>query len=659
MSGDSAGRRLERRLSAARWFEFVERLWPMVFPALVVVLVFVVLAWVDVWAAVPVMVHWAGLGLFALAFLAALHVGLRNFRLVTRREAVSRLERDSGLRHEPIAALGDELGGNGDDPLTARLWQRHRERALKETERLRVAPPRSRMPVLDPWALRAALGLVLIVAMVEARGAWIPRLQQALAPGERVRILPAELVADLWITPPAYTGLAPFSADPRGSTGSLDVPVGSEALLQLHGLAGREDALPAIAFAGTPLEPEWLGVGRDGHGSAQIAFGLAEDGELAVAAGMGEDAVLRSWTIAVIPDAEPEIAFDGEPAASQRGTLEIRFRAADDYGLQRLTLEFAAVEPAGAFEERELLAPAGSPKELATGVHVDLSAHPLAGLPVRMRLKASDAPGQTGVSEDIGIILPERHFSHPLARAIISVRKDIVRYPDERLSLSARLDALGRSEPAEQQGTGVQLSLFAIASRLRGAPDDPGKVRSVIDTLWDLALFIEEGQLSMAEKELRALQEALQRALLEGADDSELERLMDELQQAMQRYMAEMMRNALEQGQRMPEGAEMQPLDPSRMVTPEDLQSMLDRARELMRSGARDQAQELLAELQRMMENMQTAMQPMQPGPGEQAMGDLQRMIELQRDLLDRSFRMQNDADGMSQQGEQQGQQGQ
>ena len=35
-----------------------------------------------------------------------------------------------------------------------------------------------------------------------------------------------------------------------------------------------------------------------------------------------------------------------------------------------------------------------------------------------------------------------------------------------------------------------------------------------------------------------------------------------------------------------------------------DLQEMLDRARELMRSGARDAAREMLAQLQEMLENL-------------------------------------------------------
>ena len=53
----------------------------------------------------------------------------------------------------------------------------------------------------------------------------------------------------------------------------------------------------------------------------------------------------------------------------------------------------------------------------------DFSDHPLAGLPVRIYLEAKDAAGQTGDGEPIEIVLPERSFAHPVARALVALRK--------------------------------------------------------------------------------------------------------------------------------------------------------------------------------------------------------------------------------------------
>jgi hypothetical protein len=74
-----------------------------------------------------------------------------------------------------------------------------------------------------------------------------------------------------------------------------------------------------------------------------------------------------------------------------------------------------------------------------------------------------------------------------------------------------------------------------------------------------------------------------------------------------------------------------------------DLQRMLDRARQLARTGARDAARELLSRLQDMLENLRAGqmMQGQQPGgsEGQQMMQGLQDMIQRQQNLLDRTFR--------------------
>ncbi|WP_281277569.1 DUF4175 family protein [Hankyongella ginsenosidimutans] len=62
----------------------------------------------------------------------------------------------------------------------------------------------------------------------------------------------------------------------------------------------------------------------------------------------------------------------------------------------------------------------GTPQGLA---HLDLTPDPWAGQTVRARLVGADQAGQTGVSTEISLRLPERMFQHPLARRIISARK--------------------------------------------------------------------------------------------------------------------------------------------------------------------------------------------------------------------------------------------
>jgi hypothetical protein len=102
-------------------------------------------------------------------------------------------------------------------------------------------------------------------------------------------------------------------------------------------------------------------------------------------------------------------------------------------------------------------------------------------------------------------------------------------------------------------------------------------------------------------------------------------------------------------------------------VRPEELKDMLDQAREMARSGAREAAKDMLAQLQEMLENLQAGMMMQQAEGADQAMqmmNELSEMMRMQQQLLDRSFRRAQEGEqqpgepGQMQEG-QQGQQGQ
>ena len=65
-------------------------------------------------------------------------------------------------------------------------------------------------------------------------------------------------------------------------------------------------------------------------------------------------------------------------------------------------------------------------------------------------------------------------------------------------------------------------------------------VEELADVLWDLALEIEEGDLSDALARLRRAQDRLAEAIENGATDEEIAELMQELREAMQDYMRQL-----------------------------------------------------------------------------------------------------------------------
>src|SRR5262249_23731880 len=139
--------------------------------------------------------------------------------------------------------------------------------------------------------------------------------------------------------------------------------------------------------------------------------------------------------------------------------------------------------------------------------------------------------------------------------------------------------------------------------------------------LWDMAVQLQDGNVSQAEQAVRQAPETLRQALERGAGDEKNKKLMEQLRAGMDKFLqalAEEMRKKTQQPPR--------PLDRNtRMLSQQDLKSMLDRLENLARSGNKDAARRLLEELQSMLENLQMA----RPGAGGDDDGDDDMMSAL------------------------------
>jgi uncharacterized protein (TIGR02302 family) len=288
--------------------------------------------------------------------------------------------------------------------------------------------------------------------------------------------------------------------------------------------------------------------------------------------------------------------------------------------------------------EIELALPGTDLRQADGSSYHDLTPHPWAGLAVTIQLVAKDAIGQEGTSDAVRTVLPERIFNHPVARALVELRKQLTLNPQGRLPVARALAEIFDQPDHYFNDTTVALALRAAERRLIHDAT-PAAVPQVQQLLWDTALHIEEGDLAVAERDLREVQKALMDALAKGADDAEIERLMDELQQALDRFLEALAERMKEE---MARGGQPQPLPPNAQVLPSDaLQRMIDQAREMARSGARDAARDLLARLQNMLENLRAS--PFSPGQNEnernafQSLQDMEDLMRQQQELLDRS----------------------
>jgi uncharacterized protein (TIGR02302 family) len=498
--------------------------------------------------------------------------------------------------------------------------------------------------------------MALVAVGVATLGDGWSRVGRAIMPQFAFLAPAAPAVLDAWITPPEYTGHRPIFLSSTGggvTHGELvEVPTGSELVVQVSGGSGQ----PSVMIGDHEQE-----VVRVEAYSYKGLIVLDDSGSLAVSQGR---ALLGSWQVIVTPDAPPTIEFAQEPTSTPRGVLQIEFSGADDYGLDSVTATIRRLDSPESSDviEHELPLPSTSSRVVSGMGFFDLTPHPWAGLEAAYQLVATDGIGQTSVSEVLTAMMPTRHFDHPVARAIIAQRSLLTRDPSvNRQRAASGLDIIARQPHRYGDDMVVFLALTSAQGRLSHDHSETA-IAEVQELLWDTALRVEDGRLSISARDLRQAEDNLLDALASDAPDQELERLMAELEAALNEFLDELMEALQDQDTAT---VDENLLDPSaNTIDRQELRNLMDQIRELARSGAKDAARQLLSQLQPLMEELRSGQfARVQPNNGSQAMrtlNDLQRLIRGQQELLDRTFREAQEAQSGKQEGNRQsGQQGQ
>ena len=589
---DAGVQALARKRQLARLALWWEQAWPAAWPPLGVLGAYLVLVLLDVPALLPA---WPRL-LLLLAALAA--TGLLTWRALRRvapptlAGADRRLERDTGLRHRPLSVLADTPAQTS--PEGAALWQAHLARVASQAARLRISAPRPGLPARDSRALRGALLVALGAALVVAGPDTARRLARGALPAlPEGSPAPASVVQG-WITPPTYTGVAPVFL--RADQPALSVPAGSHMVVNVTGGSGE----PSLVLNRDTTPFRALDAG-----SWQAERDLDASGTLSVQRRGGG----QSWALTVIPDLAPVAVFTEPPGAVQnprRGTAQTRFpwRTTDDYGLAAAGLELRLRGRPDAPPVKLPLPLSGAPKAAQGTAIQDLSAHPWAGLPVLGRVVARDAPGQIGASPDAEFTLPERPFTNALAKAVLDVRRQLSLTPGERDPAARLLDTLADQPKAYDYSSGVLLNMRAIAALLRRGRND-GVVDEAQARMWELALSLEEGGVDRTARALEEARQAMREALDAKPDtpekQAELEKRVQELREAIQRQMEELTRQAQRENSEIP-------LDPnSPAMNQRELDRMAQEVEKAAREGRTEDAKKQMAELERLLEQLQNA----------------------------------------------------
>ena len=633
---------LRRKRRLVRIILYWERIWRALWPGAALVGVFVIAALFDLFALMPFWLHAVVLALMAGGLVLSLKP-LLQVTIPSRLDALQRLEAQNNLQHRPLTSLSDTLTLGHDDVQTVRLWAAHKQRLLGDLKRLKIGWPQPELARHDPYALRAALLLLLIVAVIYAGGSGRDKLASALLPVSGPGMAAVSL--DAWITPPAYTARPPVflsegrvdgaASEPR----MVHVPRGSELVARLRG--GGAPELLGAADAGGPVRFQ-----RKEAGFFEARAVLEGGMQLSV---RSSGRIIARWDVEVIPDRAPRIRLTAPPSVSAAGALKLEYEIADDYGVKQAEARFALVEAEGEEDKFRqegfpapnfaLPLPGQLPKSGQSTVFKDLTAHPWAGLEVQMTLVVRDEAGQEGQSSFARITLPERNFKKPLARAIAEQRRSLAQDQDNRWDVGNALAAFTIAPERFLKDTTVFLALRAAYRHLHRIERDIDQ-DEILDLLWDVALRVEDDGLSLAARDLRAAQEALREALRQKQSGARLSRLINNLKQALAAYMRAMQKQSRQAGGQNSPGS-------GRMVRPDELMRMIEQIEQMARSGGAAAAADMLARLQSLLEGLQSP-GGAAPNARAQAMNrwveKLDQLMRDQQSLMERNFQARQGA---------------
>lgn len=673
-----------KRVARAKFVLFWERLWPAVLPLFALPTLIIIISLFDGWRLVPVWAHWLALGLTALGFVALAARRLRPLAWPTDNEAVARIEADSRFRHAPLQALDDhvfdgDLGqrtgpqADADNP----LWQRHLADMEAQARRARLKGGYGTAETADPFALRFVLAGLVLIGVIAAGDLWRFRLAAGVQPGTAGQTIASR--ADVWIDPPAYTGLAPIYLLRAGGAlpdlaAQENVPEGAVLTALINGERGAD--LSFTRGDGTTIRPDDTASDEENEAARapskrrsspgrnqaeQLALTLGESGvvQLRLAGRRG------LWPINVEADTPPVVAFVEEPSINDKRQIGLYYTFTDDYGAASAEFVYR-LDPdqdrpldapnfdAASLEERRVKlieGAAGPGGERKTVFSVDED--PWAGLNVLARLEIIDGAGQRGVTEEVALTLPNRLFFNPLAKAVI----------EQRQSLAVAGEAIQRVRDAFTAVTLMPEDFFddtaeyllLSTANWRVQTDNDGNYQDTVDHFWPLALELEDQALELARRRLDAAIEALREALEQDASDTVIDQRRAAVEQAIEDYIT-----ALAQSGAMEEGGG----EGSNQLGANQLEEMLEAIGDLSRSGAKNAARQLLSDLENILESLRLSQgggggsgtpnpngdpsAGQNDGPGEQA-GEL---IGRQRELSDRAFEEGQQSDGPSSDGQ-------
>lgn len=561
--------------------------------------------------------------------------GYTRFSKPEHKDVQKKITQANKLSLNPYIVLADRPSTR----LTAaqkKLWIRNRRYAILIKRRIWPAWPAPGLAAADRYGLRFMAISVLFIAVLvtkdvkntDFKTAFIPETPQVL------KVTPK--IAELWFTPPEYTGLAPLYVT-KENQGFLEVPRGSVLTARIN----KGWLTPHIST--TTGRKKFT---RNPDGGYTLEYNI-QDGDKVITLKSGLIPHLKMKTN-VVADMPPILSIVEGPTISEENRVHLRYASQDDFGLKTISLKISP--------DRMIARRIGNPepyvqdfalnaqKFIDQTLNLDLTDHDFAGLPVELLIEATDSFDQITRTDIIPVILPELEFTHPVARQLAAIRKEILWSADlDGLKIFANTIERILSHPESfRNDTTVLLGLNSAMYRMRFTQNlDPKTVSELRALLWSLALHIEGGSLRVATDNLKdALSQLAQALENPSLSEKDIQPLQEQLEQAMSEYLNSLLGELTAQLQE--QGADFQIPDElkqhlqNNLNTNEFMQEMMD----ALQNGSREDLADALRQMEQMVDQLKNQkFQPMSKETQQylEELSKLREVIREQEELLDKT----------------------
>lgn len=557
--------------------------------------------------------------IFWIGSLVLFLAGIGQFKPVSQRDAVRRLETDSALSHRPLTGQSDRIATEGNSD----LWTLEKNRQKNLLSRLRFSKPFFDISARDPYSLRILILLVLFCTYFVSPQLWRHRIAEGLtlqSADHKQDKAGTESFAQLRITPPPYAGMKPLLLN-KASDKAVEILAGSRIEADIR----SPHAQPVLKMGDKAFQFNR----KDEKSVWKASVVIPQTDHIRITT---YDWPRFSQEVNWLDDKPPVVSWKTPPLTLPSGETRITLKVTDDFGIKKVILRaiLAPDEKRPRFGrdlmiERNVSLPVRNQTADVTSVF-DLTGHPWAGLKVSLLAEVEDFAGNISGAEPVDIIIPTRKFRNPAAEKISQVRNSLLNNLMPLEDLVRGIETVLFNPQTYGWDPIVTLSLRSAGGRLYYSQNIADQ-ESAAATLWSAALRIENGATAETAKSLQSALEKLQEALQNG-DKEQAAQLMQQFLQALGQHiqaLAQKIRNSNQD--MMTQSLNMKSIDDFLKKLQSDIQN-----------GNMEEAMKKLGSLQQLTDFMNTSMTQGVPENIQEMMKELekfQQLVDRQKKLLD------------------------